>query len=101
MSKETIRITEKLKGFRLFGMTIDFWCKEHNNNVVQYYYKTSFDFKKEIGFLEALFIISGREDYIVQRFARYPKKAYMVTGHPARIARGVRSHWNGGVNFVI
>lgn len=101
MNKQTIRITERLKGFRLFGITFDFWCRDHNKSAVEYYYKTSFDFERNIGFLEALLIIAGREDYIVQRFARYPKKAYMITGRHTRIVTGTWIGRNGRVNFVI
>lgn len=101
MNKKIHRINSKLRGFRVFGKTIDFWCKEYNQQMVNYEYTKVFQFKKYIGFLEALMIISGREDYLVQRFARYPKNAIHLFGRSVRVYNGERDHLGLRTDFCI
>lgn len=90
MNKKIFRVSTRVCGFKLFDFEFHLFCPHrgrwcNNRQVAHYEYSRAFDFRKEISFLEALVIPAGREDYIVQKMAMYPKKPITRMGRIAHL----------------
>ena len=86
----------------MFGINFHLGHKDMNRVKVKIGYEAAFEYKKHVSFLDALFIISGREDYFIQKGCMYPKVPYYVIGHCVRI-HGTRSTYRNShqTNFNI
>ena len=75
MNKQTIRISEKLDGWLLFGKVISF-NKSYNKALLSMCVNKAFSFRKIMIFLNGFIGLGGVEDYILETMSSYPRVGY-------------------------
>ncbi len=86
------RVSHHLAGIRIFGFFIN-TDYSYNSFIVRYCYEQIFK-RKQVNIFHTMYIMSAREDYIVNSKRQYPKKPFRIYGSMVSI-------WNFRVNFYI
>lgn len=75
MNRQTIRITEKLNGWLLFGKVISF-NKAYNKALLSMCVNHALRFRKVMIFFNGFIGQGGLEDYILETMSSYPRVGY-------------------------